>query len=67
DNIWALQSYLLKTADNAEISILTNTNIKDTVNSIIALISQNVIEHFPPAEHRDRWNQAALSISEQAD
>ena len=67
DNIWTLQSYLLKTADNAEIPILTNTDIKETVNSVIALISQNVIEHFPPAEHRDSWDQAVLAVSEQAD
>ena len=57
DNIWALQSYLLKTADNAEIPILTNTSIKDTVNSILALITQKVIEHFPADDFRDEWNQ----------
>ncbi len=57
DHIWTLQSYLLKTADNAEIPILTNTNIKDTVNGVIALIAQHVSEHFPAAETRDKWDR----------
>ena len=63
DHIWALQSYLLKTADNAEIPILTNTNIKETVNSVIALISENVTEHFPPDNDRDKWDQTELHNS----
>ena len=64
DHIWALQSYLLKTADNAEIPILTNSNIKDTVSAVMALISQNIVDHFPADDYRDNWDQAKFHKSE---
>ena len=62
DHIWALQSYLLKTADNAEIPILTNASIKDTVSNVIALISQSVAEQFPANNTRDVWDQSILEL-----
>lgn len=60
DYIWTLQSYLLKTADNAEIPILTNASIRDTVSSVISLISQSVEDQFPASDVREQWNRAIL-------
>ena len=64
DHIWALQSYLLKTADNAEITILTNNDIKSTVNSIISLISDNVVQRFNADDYRDQWEQTGTQDAE---
>lgn len=64
EHIWTLQSYLLKTADNAEIPILANSSIKDTVSSVIALISEKIVDNFPPEDYRDKWDKATLHNSE---
>ena len=64
DHIWALQSYLLKTADNAEITILTNNNIKNTVSNVINFISDSITERFNADDYREQWDQASLHDSE---
>ena len=64
DHIWELQSYLLKTADNAEITILTNSDIKNTVSNIINLISDGITERFNADDYREQWDQAVVQDSE---
>ena len=64
DHIWTLQSYLLKTADNAEVTILTNNDIRSTVNNIIGLISNSITQRFNADNYREQWDQDNLQESE---
>jgi 2-phosphoglycerate kinase len=48
DAIWALQTYLLGNADKANIPIITNSNLEDTVREILNLISAKIMNRYPP-------------------
>jgi 2-phosphoglycerate kinase len=52
DEIWELQSYLLDNADNANIPIITNRHLEDTVREILNLISAKIMKRYPA--HRDK-------------
>lgn len=64
DNIWALQSFLLKRADKADIPIITNKNIKATVSAVIELISATICKEFKAGDFREEWDEAKLDSEE---
>ena len=50
DAIWALQTYLLANADKANIPIITNRQLEDTVREILNLISAKIMKRYPPRD-----------------
>lgn len=53
EEIWELQSYLLDNADNANIPIITNRHLEDTVREILNLISAKIMKRYPPHPGRE--------------
>jgi 2-phosphoglycerate kinase len=51
DDIWELQSYLLKLADKAGIPEIANWNIDDTIDEILNEVNRKISEHYPPDPH----------------
>lgn len=48
DAIWEVQSYLLNLAEKANIPIISNWNIEDTVHEVLLEVNRRISEHFPP-------------------
>ncbi len=48
DEIWDLQSYLLDKADQANIPIITNRQLENTVRGVLDLIIAKVMKRHPP-------------------
>jgi 2-phosphoglycerate kinase len=48
DAIWEVQSYLLNMAEKANIPIIANWNIEDTVREVLLEVNRRISEHFPP-------------------
>lgn len=48
DAIWEVQSYLLNQAEKANIPIIANWNIEDTVHEVLLEVNRRISEHFPP-------------------
>ena len=51
DDIWSLQSYLLTLADKADIPVIANWALEDTVDEILSEISRKISERYPPNPH----------------
>ena len=48
DAIWELQSFLLKRAEEANIPIIANWEIEDTIRNILDKVNRNISERHPP-------------------
>jgi 2-phosphoglycerate kinase len=48
DAIWELQSFLLNRADEANIRIIANWVVEDTVRDILQEVNLRVSERYPP-------------------
>ena len=48
DDIWELQSFLLKLADKAGIPEVVNWNIEDAMGEILNEVNRKVSERYPP-------------------
>ena len=56
DDIWELQSWLLKEADKVGIRIIENWYIEDTVRAALDIIIGVLMKHFPPRPGDEVWN-----------
>jgi len=43
-----VQSFLINLADNANIPIIANWTIEDTVREILLEVNRRISEHYPP-------------------
>jgi 2-phosphoglycerate kinase len=48
DAIWELQSFLLNLADKANVPIIANWSIEDTVRGILIEVNRRISERYPP-------------------
>jgi 2-phosphoglycerate kinase len=48
DAIWELQSFLLKRAEEANIPIVANWDIEDTIRDILDKVNRKISERYPP-------------------
>ena len=48
DAIWALQSYLLSRADKAQIPVIANWTVEDTVRELLLEVNRRISERYPP-------------------
>jgi len=48
DAIWEVQSFLLNLAEKANIPIIANWTIEDTVHEILLEVNRRISEHYPP-------------------
>jgi 2-phosphoglycerate kinase len=48
DAIWELQSFLLNLADKANVPIIANWSIEDTVREILLEVNRRISERYPP-------------------
>ena len=48
DAIWEVQSFLLNLAEKANIPIIANWTIEDTVHEVLLEVNRRVSEHYPP-------------------
>jgi 2-phosphoglycerate kinase len=48
DAIWELQSFLLNLADKAQIPIIANWTIENTVRNVLLEVNRRISEHYPP-------------------
>ena len=48
DAIWELQSFLLNLADKAQIPIIANWTIEDTVHEVVLEVNRRISERYPP-------------------
>lgn len=49
DAIWELQSFLLNLADQAQIPVIVNWTIEDTVRKVLLEVNRRISERYPPA------------------
>jgi 2-phosphoglycerate kinase len=55
DNIWKLQSWLLKEADQDGIPIIENLQVADTVRAVLDHVVEQVMKAFPPQAGERVW------------
>jgi 2-phosphoglycerate kinase len=55
DDIWELQSWLLDEADKAEVPIIENWYIEDTVSAALDLVIGVLMKHYPSQPDEDVW------------
>ena len=55
EDIWELQSWLLDEADKAEIPIIENWNVEDTVRAALDIIIGELMKSFPPHPGEEVW------------
>ena len=55
DDIWELQSWLLDEADKAEVPIIENWYIEDTVSAALDLVIGVLMKHFPSLPDEEVW------------
>ncbi|MEN8204955.1 MAG: ATP cone domain-containing protein [Pseudomonadota bacterium] len=55
DDIWNLQSWLLDEADKAEITIIENWYIEDTVRAALDLVIGELMKRFPPEPDDEQY------------
>lgn len=48
DAIWQLQSFLLSRADKAQIPVIANWSVEDTVRELLLEVNRQIGERFPP-------------------
>ncbi|MGB5259759.1 MAG: hypothetical protein WBO34_04465, partial [Gammaproteobacteria bacterium] len=48
DAIWEVQSFLLNLADKANIPVIANWTIEDTVREILLEVNRRISEYYPP-------------------
>jgi len=57
DDIWELQSWLLTEADRAGIRIIQNWYIEDVVREVLDLVSQRIMQRYPPHADEEVWER----------
>ena len=55
DDIWELQTWLLDEADKADIAIIENWDLEDTVRATLELVIGELMKRFPPEPDDERY------------
>lgn len=55
DEIWELQSYLLSAADSANIPIIQNDHMEDTIQELLEILSRLVVKRYPAKPDEMDW------------